>query len=376
MWNHQYIKRIDLRTLPIIFGLMIMSLLIISLTTNDVQLTTNVHFFTPYVKSQLEWFAIGWGAYYFFACFDYRKLRDLTWILYGVMILMLIGLFFTAPIQHVHRWYRLPMNLTIQPSEFSKLVIVLTLSWFLESKMRKRGELSTVMQAGLIVGIPFFLILKQPDLGSALILFPISLVMFYFGGVSKKVIFILSMLLLSGVVFILLMFLGLISHEQMKPFFTLFLKDYQYERFNPATYHQIASQTAIALGKFTGSGLYQSEFTGHHFLPAAHTDSVFPAFTEEFGILGAFLMLLFFFGLIYFSFQVTAVASDPFGRLLSAGITAYLAIHVVINIGMMCGFLPITGVPLILVTAGGSSVLSTMIALGILQSIYTRRFTF
>ncbi|MCK4934972.1 MAG: FtsW/RodA/SpoVE family cell cycle protein [Simkaniaceae bacterium] len=376
MWNHQYLKRIDFRTLPIIFGLMIMSLLIISLTTNDAQAKTHLHFFTPYVKTQLEWFAIGWVAYLFFAGFDYRKLRELTWILYLLMIVMLIGLFFAAPIQNVHRWYRLPFNFTVQPSEFAKLIIVLTLSWFLEYKNREREKFTAALQAGFIVGIPFLLILKQPDLGSALILFPITLVMFYFGGINKKMIVLMSLGLLCGVLFILLLFLGILSHEEMKPFFTFFLKDYQYERFNPATYHQIAAQTAIALGRFTGSGLYKSAFTGQHFLPAAHTDSVFPAFAEEFGILGAFLMLLFFFGLIYFSFQVTAISKDPFGRLLSAGITAYLAIHVIINIGMMCGFLPITGVPLILVTAGGSSVLATMIALGILQSIYARRFTF
>ena len=87
-------------------------------------------------------------------------------------------------------------------------------------------------------------------------------------------------------------------------------------------------------------------------------------------------MLLLFFGLIYYSFQVTAVARDHFGRVLSAGIAVYLAIHVIINIGMMCGFLPITGVPLVLVTYGGSSVTLTMSALGILQSVYTRRFMF
>jgi len=89
-----------------------------------------------------------------------------------------------------------------------------------------------------------------------------------------------------------------------------------------------------------------------------------------------FFLLLFFFGLIYFSFQVTAVAKDRFGRLLSAGITTYLAMHMIVNMGMMCGFLPITGVPLMLITYGGSSVLSTMTALGILQSISSRRFMF
>ena len=152
------------------------------------------------------------------------------------------------------------------------------------------------------------------------------------------------------------------------------LKDYQYERLNPHTYHQKASQTAIALGGFTGSGWHKSEFTAHHWLPAAHTDSVFSSFAEEFGFIGVFFLLLFFFCLLYFSFQVTAVSKDPFGRLLASGITVYLGMHVIASMGMMCGFLPITGVPLILITYGGSSVISTMMALGILQSIYSRRY--
>ena len=111
-------------------------------------------------------------------------------------------------------------------------------------------------------------------------------------------------------------------------------------------------------------------------LASKRIDSVFPAFGEEFGFFGILLLLVLFYALIYFSFQVTAVAINPFGRLLSAGITCYLAMHIFINIGMMSGFLPITGVPLVLITYGGSSTLSTMAALGILQSIYSRRFMF
>jgi rod shape determining protein RodA len=207
-------------------------------------------------------------------------------------------------------------------------------------------------------------------------LYPIALVMFYFGGISKKIIKIMSIMAIGGLVFISLMFLGFISHDAFRPVATKVLKEYQYERLNPNTYHQRASQTAIALGGMTGTGWCKSEFTGHKWLPASHTDSVFAAYSEEFGVVGVILMLLFFFGLIYFSFQVTAVAKDRFGRLLSAGITTYLAMHMIVNMGMMCGFLPITGVPLMLITYGGSSVLSTMMALGILQSIYSRRFMF
>ena len=143
-----------------------------------------------------------------------------------------------------------------------------------------------------------------------------------------------------------MMFLGIISHEELRPYATKVIKEYQYERLNPIPTTKRPRRRRLALGGVTGSGWHKSEFTGREWLPAAHTDSVFAAFGEEFGLIGVFLLLLFFFGLIYFSFQVTAVAKDRFGRLLSAGITVYLAMHVIVNMGMMCGFLPITGVPL------------------------------
>jgi rod shape determining protein RodA len=173
-----------------------------------------------------------------------------------------------------------------------------------------------------------------------------------------------------------LIFLGIIPHESLRPTATLFLKNYQFDRLNPATHHQKAAAIAIALGGFSGSGWRKSEFSGRGWLPAPYTDSVFPAFGEEFGLLGLSLLMVLYYALIYFSFQVTAVAKDSFGRLLSAGITVYLAMHILVNIGMMCGFLPITGVPLVLVTYGGSSILVTMMALGLLQSVYSRRFMF
>jgi rod shape determining protein RodA len=372
MWNHRYLSRIDFRVIPILLGLMCISLLIISATTGEGE-----EIVTSTVKSQLQWFGLGSLCYLFFSAMDYHKLREWAWFLYFAMMLILVGLFFTSPIQNVHRWYRVPLlGFAFQPSEYAKLVVVIALSFFMEYKGEAMRRGRTVFQALIIVVIPFILILKQPDLGTALILFPITLVMFYFGGAQKRIVLIMSSLGIAALIFIVMMFLGFLSHEELRPLATKILKEYQYERLNPHTYHQRAAQTAIALGGLTGSGWRQSQFTSKHWLPAAHTDSVFAAFSEEFGLVGVFLLLLFFFGLIYFSFQVTAVAKDRFGRLLSAGITVYLAMHVIVNIGMMCGFLPITGVPLILVTYGGSSVLATMTALGILQSIYSRRFMF
>ena len=367
--------RIDYRLVLILGALMSISLLVISSTTTEMHELEWSSIFTPYVKKQLQFFAAGWGLFFLLSQFDYCKLREWTWILYGVMIVLLVGLFFVPSIQNVHRWYRLG-SFTFQPSEYAKLIVVVALSWFLEKNGDKARSRMTAWGAFGIVGLPFLLILKQPDLGTALVLFPIALVIFYFGGIKKRILATMASCALVGLACVSLVFLGLISHESLRPVATKILKDYQYERFNPNTYHQKAAITAIALGGMTGTGWHKSAYTKRQWLPAAHTDSVFPAFAEEFGMLGVIGLLSLFFGLIYVSFQVTAVAKDRFGRLLSAGIAIYLAMHIMVNLGMMTGFLPITGVPLVMVSYGGSSILATMGALGILQSIYSRRFTF
>jgi rod shape determining protein RodA len=375
MWNYRLFSRIDFRTVPLILAVMFVSILVISAMTGSGESDT---FLTESTKKQIQWFMVGWAVYGFCVGLDYRKLRSWAFIFYGITIILLIGLFFTAPIQHVHRWYRIPFwgGREFQPSEYAKLAVVLALSCFLESKGRGVGSWKTAIQALFIVMIPFFLILKQPDLGSALVLYPIALVMFYLGGIHPRVVKVMTAVGAAGFLFVGLMFSGVLSHEAMRPYVTKVIQEYQYERLNPHTYHQKAAQTAIGLGGLTGSGWHKSEFSGREWLPAAHTDSVFAAYVEEFGLVGGFFLLLFFFGLIYFSFQVTAGAKDTFGRLLSAGLTTYLAMHVVVSIAMMCGFLPITGVPLVLVTFGGSSVVSAMMALGLLQSIYSRRFIY
>jgi rod shape determining protein RodA len=378
MWNYQTLTRIDFRVLPIIMVLMIISLLVISsATASFIPDGTEESFFSPMVKTQIRWFAIGWTVYFFCAAFDYNKLREWTWVLYALMLISLVGLFFTGSIVGVNRWYRVPiLNFSAQPSELAKLVVVISLSWFLERRKQQANSWSTVFGAAVIVGIPFLLILKQPDLGTALILFPITLVMFYFGDVNPTVVKTMAWIGGCMMIFVALVFLGAVSHEDLRPYATKFLKNYQFDRLDPNTHHQKAAATAIAVGGLAGAGWKKSEYTAGGWLPAAYTDSVFPAFGEEFGFIGLVVLLALFYTLIYFCFQVTAAANDHFGRLLSAGVAVYLAMHILVNIGMMCGFLPITGVPLILVTYGGSSTMLTMSALGILQSIYSRRFMF
>jgi rod shape determining protein RodA len=380
MWNYQYLPRMDFRIIFIALILMGASLLVISSYSGNhghaIEMADD-SWMTPIVKSQIRWFVMGWGLFFLTAAFDYSKLREWTWILYTLMILSLVGLFFTDSIQRVHRWYKVPgLGFNLQPSELAKLIVVITLSWFLERRKSSAGSLSTACYAGIIVGIPFLLILKQPDLGTALVLFPITMVLFYYGDVHPWVL--KTLMIIGGVVLFIvaLIFLNIVPHETMKPYATVFLKEYQFDRLDPATHHQKAASTAIAIGGIMGNGWRKSFYTGGGWLPAPYTDSVFPAFGDEFGLLGLVFLLVLYYALIYCSFQVTAVAKDAFGRFLSSGIAVYLAMHIIVNIGMMSGILPITGVPLILVTYGGSSTLSTMIALGILQSIYSRRFMF
>ncbi len=378
MWDYRYLTRIDWRMIPILLGLMLISLLVIS--SYSVEFSpdaSDVGFFTPLVKKQIQGFFIGTAVFLFFAGFDYNKLREWTWILYAFIMISLIGLFFMQTIQGVHRWYRLPfIHMSFQPSEYAKLIVIIALSWFLERRKSRSYDWSTAILSGIIVGVPFLLILKQPDLGTALVFFPITLVMFYFGDIHPLVV--RSMVWCGGCVLVViaLIFLGAIPHEELRPYATKVIKNYQFDRLDPNTHHQKASSTAIAVGGLTGTGWRKSEYTAGGWLPAPYTDSVFSAFGEEFGFIGILFLLALFYALIYCSFQVAAVAKDHFSRLFSVGVATYLAMHILMNIGMMSGFLPITGVPLILVTYGGSSILSTMTALGMLQSIYSRRFMF
>jgi rod shape determining protein RodA len=365
---------LDYRVLPIMTALMIISLLVISSMTAD--LNEEALFWTPLVKSQLRWFLLGWCVFFATSAFDYRRLRGWSPILYAVALLLLVGLFFVSPIQNVHRWYRIPGVASFQPSEQAKIIIILFLSFFLERCGSAVSRFSTALKVGLIVGVPFLLILKQPDLGTALILYPIGFVMSYIAGVHRGALKVIGAMGICALLLVTTMFLGVLDHEKMRPMFTTVLKEYQYERLNPNTYHQRASQIAISVGGLAGTGWRQGDFSRRKWLPAAHTDSVFAAYGEEFGFVGLVILLFLFYALIYFSFQIVAVAKDPFGRLLAAGLAAYLAMHVLLNCAMMCALLPISGVPLVLVTYGGSSLLTTMAALGLLQSIYSRRFMF
>ncbi|MEG1542537.1 MAG: FtsW/RodA/SpoVE family cell cycle protein [Victivallaceae bacterium] len=373
MSNYKYLRYINRFSIIIILILMGISLTVISSVDPSLS-SSGKTFFTPKSLMQLRHFILGWGIFCFFAVIDYNSLRNWALPIYIITIISLIGLFFTPAVQSVHRWYRLPLiGLSVQPSEYAKLVIVIMLSFFLDNKKYVISSWLTAGWAFIIVCIPFYLILKEPDLGTALILWLNALVVFYLAKIKPLLIRILSCLGIVSACVLLTVFLGVLPFDKVKPSALKILKEYQYERLNPDNHHQRASVTSIGIGGFSGQGWRSGEFAGRGWLPYSYTDSVFSAFGEEFGFIGLLFLISLFYGLIYFGYKTTMVAKDDFGKLLSAGITVYITMHVLINISMMCGCLPITGVPLILVSYGGSSVVATMSALGILQSIYSRR---
>ncbi len=378
MWALQRVGSIDFRMIAIICALQALGVITIASYSHSLLTESDpTTFFLPAVKSQLEWIGLGWGLFFFFAYFDYAKLREWVWIIYALSIVSLLGLFLTDPIARVQRWYRIPfLGIGFQPSEYAKFAMIVALSWFLERRAHISSFFSTVFFACLIVAVPFFLILKQPDLGTATVLYPMTLVMLFFGGVQKSI---LKFLCVPGAIILLivgLIFSGVVPYESVKPHLEGVLKEYQCERLNPETHHQKAAKTAIALGGISGSGWRQGEYWRGGSLPAPYTDSIFSAFGEEFGFIRLIVVLALYYSLIFCCFQASAAAKDPFGRLISAGVAVYIAVHVLINVGMVSGCFPITGVPLLLMSYGGTSMVITMIALGVTMSVYSRRFMF
>jgi len=359
--------------IALVLIIQVISVLLICLMTKPIDVDAQL-VLTGIAKKQIVWFTIGWSVYFFFAYFDYNRLKNSSFFLYLFVLALLLGLFLTTKVG-VQRWYRMPFGFDMQPSELTKLALLIFLAHFLELKNREMKNLSSTLLAGVLILVPFLLVLKQPDLGTAMIILLEGFALLYIADSHKKCIRYSKRVFIGLFCIVAFIFLDVFSYERLEPVFLKFMKAYQVRRLSPESYHQRASKTAIGFGGLKGKGI-ESNYAANRYLPAAHTDSIFSAFAEHFGLLGSYVLIGLFFLLVYVGFQMARVAKDRFGLFLGVGIAVHLALHISINLGMMCGLLPITGVPLLLMTYGGSATLSTMALLGILQSIYARRFRF
>jgi len=326
---------------------------------------------TPMYVKQLAWIAIGCAAFMLMLVVDYHKISRLSYLLYASMLVLLAVVLIAGKTSRgAQRW--IPIGpFVFQPSEFAKLVLVLTLATYY-TRSPRQGWLQRVVLPGLIMLPGLLLILKQPDLGSALSYLSIYVSMLLIVGMRSKA---MGMLLLCAIM--LFPFTWELVWSS--------LHDYQRERImtfvDPAYdtggkgYHGLQSRIAIGSGELVGKGLYGGTQSQLKFLPESHTDFIFSVYAEEWGFLGVLVLLGLFTGLIWSSLEIALKAKDMLGALLAAGLIAMLVFCLVINIGMTAGLFPIVGIPLPLMSYGGSSIVVTMAALGLLLNIKRRRLT-
>lgn len=319
---------------------------------------------------QIYWFMIGFAVLLLVTTFNYYTLERLAYPAYLISIILLVAVLIGGRVTAgSQRWLSLG-PVSFQPSEFAKIAMVLVLAKFFSEKGGYREyRLRDLWQPFFLIVIPCVLILKEPDLGSALFIALVSFSMILFVRVHWK----------SLVIF-------LFSCMAAAPLIWFRLKEYQQMRIltflrpdmDPlgAGYHINQSKIAIGSGCLWGKGFLNGTQTRLHFLPEQHTDFAFSVLAEEWGMVGAVILLLIYLFMIFWGLNIVKSSKDRFGAILAFGIVAIIFWQVVINVGMVTGLLPVVGIPLILFSYGGSSLITTMGVVGLLMNISMRRFMF
>lgn len=319
------------------------------------------------VYRQLAWVGVGSVALLILASVDYRKLVRVAPLLYLAGLGLLVSVFVLGrTVSGARRWIVLGPA-SIQPAEVFKICFVLTVVWLLTSRWGQPFGRASLALLVPIFAVPFVLIVKQPDLGTALLLVPMLAILLVGAGVGLR--------LLGGLV---------LAGLSALPLAWLVMKDYQRERIlvyldplrDPlgSAYNVIQAKIAIGSGQLLGKGVAGATQSRLAFLPERHTDFIFAVFAEMWGFVGCLVLLVCYVLLLLRGFDIAASARDPVGRLVALGATALLASQVLINVGMVTGLLPVVGIPLPLMSYGGSSMLVSLMALGLLLSVRMRQF--
>jgi rod shape determining protein RodA len=325
---------------------------------------------SSYYFKQGLWLAGGLFLVFLICCFDYRHLEHFVPHAYLITLgLLLFVLLHGKTSMGATRW--IPLGFfNLQPSEVAKLVIIMTMGRFFGRTALPLGYClrDLWLPAGLLL-LPFMLIVKQPDLGTALLVVFIAVSMLLFAGLQRKTLF----------------FLGIAGCATVGSGWFM-LHDYQKTRIrtflNPEAdplgsgYHIIQSKIAVGSGGFWGKGFMAGTQSQLSFLPERHTDFAFSVFAEEWGFAGCLLLLLGYLFLVVWGIYIARRAADRFGMFLAIGVTAMIFWHIVVNLGMVIGLMPVVGVPLPLFSYGGTSMITTMIGVGLLMNVSMRRFMF
>ena len=319
------------------------------------------------VRRQVCWVLLGTFLAIVVSRLDYHRIIELIPWIYGACMLALAGLLVLGPtIAGAKRW--IPVGgLTFQVSEIAKLVIILTVAAYFADRQGKFVTWRDYLKLGALVGLPAVLVAMEPDLGTALTFFPIVAAGFFLAGIRPRQVAVLALL-----------------GAMMLPVGWHFMKPYQRERLvsyvhplkdtQGSSYQGIQAKIAIGSGGFWGKGFASGTQSRLGFVPVSHADFIFAAFAEEQGFVGTLIVLLLYLALLLRLLDGAQMAVDRAGSYLLVGFAAVLFFQVAVNVGMMIGFFPITGIPLPLMSQGGSSAMFTFLGLGLAMSVSMRRF--
>jgi rod shape determining protein RodA len=352
------------------WGLLSMVLVLCAISVFEIYSAT-LH--TKYIGShtkQLFWIASGLAAMFLFSKIDYHRLLDWVPWAYGIFLLALVAVRLVGhKVLGARRWINFgPVH--FQPSEWMKLILILIVARYFANLGGRSLTARDILKSLVLVGIPMALVLIQPDLGTSLTYVPILVAGLFLGGINIRQALVLltcATVLVAGV---------WTSSRILKPYQKARLTSFIDPDLDPkGTGYQLRqSKIAVGSGGVWGKGMAKGTQTQGDFLPIPHADFIFAAFGEEHGFVGALFVLLLYFFILMRLIQNAQTAADLSGSLIIMGVVAVLIFQIAVNVGMVIGFMPVTGIPLPLMSYGGSSVLFTFLALGAAMNVRMRRF--
>ena len=366
------VLRIDPLLLLATIGLIACSVYVVGSATHD-DIPGNPNY---YLVRQAAYGVVGIILMFALSRMDYSRLREWRFGIYGVMIaLILVVLGIGTAAKGSQRWIPLPF-FNLQPSELGKLLLVIALAAFMVERIRKLSEVETTSRILLLAIVPAMLVIAQPDLGSGLVYMAIAVAILFVAG-TKWTHFAVLGALATGAVAVVLIGAPAVGVQVLKPYQVDRLTAFVHPTDNPAKqgYQLKQSIVGIGAGQKTGRGQHGATQTKLNFIPEHHTDFIFSVVGEEFGFAGAALILALYALLIWRALRILTMAKNLYGALVAGGIVAMLSFQVFVNVGMTIGIMPITGVPLPLMSYGGSSVIVTFMAIGLLQSVHAQART-
>lgn len=379
--DKRFLQGFDYGLILALVALLAASLLILSTASINVIESDPYH----YVKNQAVWIITGLIIAAVVAAIDYDHWRKINWWIYGINIFLLILVFaIGTEAKGAQRWIAITSTIRIQPSEFAKVLLIVTFANFLANRRGKLNNVKDFILPLLFVMPPTLLVFLQPDLGTALVFGAIFIGMMFVAGANPLKFGAIIVGTITTVITAVYLHFATnlpwpLSYLEGLP---LPMKEYQLNRLivfiDPARdtsgdgYHVMQSVWAIGSGGLWGKGFRNGTQGQLNFLPEHHTDFIFSVVGEEFGFIGTSILLFVFCIFLLRIIRVGMKARDNFGMLIAAGVVSMLAFHILINVGMASGIMPVTGLPLPFLTSGGSSMWANMTAVGLVLSVGLR----